>query len=163
MEYRKKIVAAIMEMYKDTSSRVMVNGQFSKLFYITKGVLQGDTLAPFLFIIVLDYVLKVTELGNFGVQTHPDKSLHERTWQMTLCSWTPSSERANEHLTCLQENAGYVGLVINLMKTKALFLNCEPTSLVVLEGEVAQVEDFCYLGSMVSSPLQDLRRRRGMA
>jgi len=40
----KKIVTAIMEMYKDTSSRVMVNGQFSKLFYITKGVLQGDTL-----------------------------------------------------------------------------------------------------------------------
>jgi len=31
------------------------------------GVLQGDTLAPFLFIIVLDYVLKVTELGNFGI------------------------------------------------------------------------------------------------
>jgi len=37
----EKIVTAIMEMYKDTSSRVMVNGQFSKLFYITKGVLQG--------------------------------------------------------------------------------------------------------------------------
>jgi len=33
----EKIVTAIMEMYKDTSSRVMVNGQFSKLFYITKG------------------------------------------------------------------------------------------------------------------------------
>ena len=74
---REKIVTAIMEMYKDMSSKVMVNGQFSKLFYITKGVLQGDTLAPFLFIIVLDYVLKVTELGNFGIQTHPDKSLHD--------------------------------------------------------------------------------------
>ena len=49
------------------------------------------------------------------------------------------------------------------MKTKALFLNCEPTSLVVMDGEVVQVEDFCYLGSMISSPLQDLRLRRGMA
>ena len=40
-------------------------------------VLQGDTLAPFLFTIVLDYVLRVTELGNLGIQTHPaDKSLH---------------------------------------------------------------------------------------
>jgi len=49
-----------------------------KLFYITKGwVLQGDTLAALFFIIVLDYVLKVTELGNFGIQTHPDKSLHD--------------------------------------------------------------------------------------
>jgi len=74
----QKIVAVIMEMYKDTSSRVMVNGQFSELLYITKGRgTSRDTLAPFLFIIVLDYVLKVTELGNFGIQTHPDKSLHD--------------------------------------------------------------------------------------
>jgi len=46
------------------------------------------------------------------------------------------------------ENAGYVGLIVNFKKTKALFLNCEPTSLIVLEEEVAPVEDFCYLGSM---------------
>jgi len=62
---------------KDTSSRVVVNGEFSRMFHIAKGVLQGDTLAPFLFIIVLDYLLKVTELGNFGIKTHPDKSLHD--------------------------------------------------------------------------------------
>jgi len=105
----------------------------------------------------------VTELGNFGVQTHPDKSLHDLDFADDIVLLDSDSERANEHLTCLQDNAGYVGLVINLMKTKALFRNCEPTSLVLLEGEVAQVEDFCYLGSMISSPLQDLRLRRGMA
>jgi len=33
----EKIVPAIVEMYKDTGSTVMVNGQFSELFYITKG------------------------------------------------------------------------------------------------------------------------------
>jgi len=58
---------------QDMISKVLVNGQFSRLFYITKGVLQGDTLAPFRFIIVFDSVLKVTELENFGIQTHPDK------------------------------------------------------------------------------------------
>ena len=46
------------------SSKVMVSGQFSQLFYITKpGVLQGYTLAAFLSIIVLDS-LKLTELGR---------------------------------------------------------------------------------------------------
>ena len=87
MEYRKKTVIAIMEMYKASSSKVMVNGQFSKLFYITKGVLQGDTLAPFLFIIVLDYVLKVTELGNFGIQTHTDKTLHDLDAEQGCQNW----------------------------------------------------------------------------
>jgi len=69
---------------------------------------------------------------------------------------------ANKHLISLQENAGYVGLIINF-KTKSLFLNCEPTPLVVLQEEVTPVEDLCYLGSMISSPLEDLRCRRGMA
>jgi len=123
----------------------------------------GGIFWRILYTLVLDYVLKVTELGNLGIQTHPDKSLHDLYFADDIVLLDSDSERANEHLTCLQENTGYVGLVINLMKTKALFLNCEPTSLVVLEGEVAQVEDVCYLESMISSPLQDLRRRRGMA
>ena len=159
----EKIVTAIMEMYKETSSKVMVNGEFSKLFYITKGVLQGDTLAPFLFIIVLDYVLKVTELGNFGIQTHAGKTLHDLDFADDIVLLDSDSERANEHITCLKENAGYVGLNINFKKTKVWFLGCEPAPLVVQEEEVAPVEDFCYLGSMISSPLDDLRRRRGMA
>ena len=148
-----------MEMYKDTSSKDTVNGPFSKLFHITKGVLQGDTLAPFLFTIVLVYFLKVTELGNFGIQTHPDKSLHDLDYADDIVLLDSDNECTNEHIPCLQENAGYVGLNINFKKIKVLLLNYEPTSLVVLEEEVAPVEDFCYLGSMISSPLEDLRRR----
>ena len=36
---------------------VSVNGNLSTELEITTDVLQGDTLAPFLFIIVLDYIL----------------------------------------------------------------------------------------------------------
>jgi len=111
-----------MEMYKESSSKVMVNGQFSKLVYITKGVLQGDTLAPFLFIIVLDYVPKVTELGNFGIQTHPEKTLHDLDFADDIVLLDSDNERANDHITCLKETAGagYVGLNINFNKTKFL-------------------------------------------
>jgi len=42
-------------------------------------------------------------------------------------------------------------------------IGCEAAPLVVLEQEVAPVQDFCYLGSITSSPLDDLRRRRCMA
>ena len=51
-----KITDAIMAMYTNSSSRVRLDNQFSKAFSINTGVLQGDTLAPFLFIIVLDYI-----------------------------------------------------------------------------------------------------------
>jgi len=72
------------------------------------------------------------------------------------------SERADDHITCLQENAGYVGLITNFKKTRALYFNCEPTTLVVLEEEVAPVEDLWYLRSMISS-LEDLECSRSMA
>jgi len=106
-------------MYKDTSSKVMVNGEFSILFYITKGVLQGDTLAPLLFIIVLDYVLKVIELGNT-----PDKSLHDLDFTDDIVLLNFGSECRNEHITCLQEYVGYVVIIGNFKKTiKLCFLS----------------------------------------
>ena len=51
-------VNAIMILYKNTRSMVRSPDGDTNFFEITTGVLQGDTLAPFLFIICLDYILK---------------------------------------------------------------------------------------------------------
>ena len=45
-------------MYSINKARVMTTDGDTEQFDITTGVLQGDTLAPFLFIIVLDYAMK---------------------------------------------------------------------------------------------------------
>ena len=75
----EKIVRAIMTIYKNSRSRVLLNDKQSKEFEITTGVLQGDTLAPFLFIICIDYVLKRAEqqLPKAGFTTQPRKSSRE--------------------------------------------------------------------------------------
>ena len=53
----KETVDAITMLYQDTRS--MVRSQMETDFFdITSGVLQGDTLAPYIFIIYLDYVLR---------------------------------------------------------------------------------------------------------
>ena len=54
----EKIINAIMITYKDTKSIVRSDDGDTEFITITGGVLQGDTLAPFLFIICIDYVLK---------------------------------------------------------------------------------------------------------
>ena len=46
-------------------------------FEITTGVLQGDTLSPFLFIICLDYVLK-TSLDNYRKLDIPRSNYRHR-------------------------------------------------------------------------------------
>ena len=51
------------DAYKNTRSMVRSPDGDTPYFEITTGVLQGDTLAPFLFIICLDYILK-TSLDN---------------------------------------------------------------------------------------------------
>ena len=48
----KTIVNVIQQvLHRNSSSAVMVDGSISDPFDVTKGVLQGDVLAPFLFII----------------------------------------------------------------------------------------------------------------
>ena len=64
----KETVAAITILYRNTKVKVRSPDGDSEYFDIVAGVLQGDTLAPYLFIICIDYVIrtsidKITENG----------------------------------------------------------------------------------------------------
>ena len=52
-----RIVKAVEVMYSNTKAKVLSPDGETTLFDIKAGVLQGDTLAPYLFIIALDYAL----------------------------------------------------------------------------------------------------------
>ena len=64
-----ELVKVIGKLYENTTARVVTPDGETDLFSIVAGVLQGDTLAPYLFTIVLDHVMrqavgnKVSELG----------------------------------------------------------------------------------------------------
>ena len=59
----KETVAAIMILYKNTKVKVSSPDGDMEYFDIVAGVLQGDTLTPYLFNICLDYVLR-TSIDN---------------------------------------------------------------------------------------------------
>ena len=56
----KETVAAIMILYRNTKVKVRSPDGDRDYFDIVAGVLQGKTLAPYLFIICLDYVLRTS-------------------------------------------------------------------------------------------------------
>ena len=56
----KETVAAIMLLYGNTKVKVRSPDGDSEYFDVVAGVLLGDTLAPYLFIICLDYVLRTS-------------------------------------------------------------------------------------------------------
>ena len=56
----KETVAAIMMLYGNTKRKVRSSDGDIDYFDIVAGVLQGDTLAPYPFIICLDYVFRTS-------------------------------------------------------------------------------------------------------
>ena len=58
--FPKETVSILMILYKDTRAMVYSFDGDIDFFDVVAGILQGDTLAPFLFILYLDYVLRTT-------------------------------------------------------------------------------------------------------
>ena len=67
---------AVRVPYTNTFSTILTPDGKTEPIDILAGILQGDTLAPFLFLLVLDYVLRKSLDLNYsnGLQLHPRKS-----------------------------------------------------------------------------------------
>ena len=160
-----KIVNAIRSLYDGSTSFVSTPEGDSDTFPVTTGVLQGDTLAPFLFIIVLDYALRIAmkdkELGikikpRYSSR-YPAKYLTDLDFADDIVLLSESIKNAQSLLLKLEEAAKTVGLRINYKKTKAMTLNLiDPETLKLSDGNLIEfVADFCYLGSYICSSQQE--------
>ena len=163
------VVNAISVLYKNSKSAVMVDGGLSDPFDVTTGVLQGDVLAPFLFVVLVDYLLKkATSQLDSGVVTHPRrsrrhpaKSLNDLDIADDIALLESSISRAQAQLTKTAEAAADLGLVISAPKTEYMTVNCNPQPALQVYGDpINHVSDFRYLGSMVASASSDLKRRK---
>ena len=73
----KETVAAIMILYRNTKVKVRSPDGETDYIDIVAGVLQGDTLAPYLFIICLDYMLRtsINKIKGNGFKLTKKRSL----------------------------------------------------------------------------------------
>ena len=60
------LISDIIQMYSDTSDCILTELGPTEWFKTTSGVLQGDALSPYLFIVLLDYALKKTLQDDVG-------------------------------------------------------------------------------------------------
>ena len=114
-------------MYTNTEATVITPDGETKFFEITAGVLQGDTLAPFIFIIVLDYIFRLS-LGNLkdrGLQIQPRRSGRHPAQQLTdldfaddLALIAELVEDAEALIESLERAAAPIGLYCNESKTE---------------------------------------------
>ena len=166
------VVNAISVLYNDSKSAVMVDGNISDPFEVSTGVLQGDVLAPFIFIVLVDYLLKeATAKLNSGIVTHPRRSrrypatvLNDLDFADDIALLETIIPQAQVQLNGTAAAAGKLGLIINVPKTEFMTKNCNPHPTLHVYGEpINHVTDFKYLGSKMASAASDLKRRKALA
>ena len=65
----KKIISLIRCTFQDMSCKIASAGQLSESFEVKTGIRQGCLLSPFLFLLVIDWIIKTTTAGrNNGIQ-----------------------------------------------------------------------------------------------
>jgi hypothetical protein len=141
---------------------------------LSAGVLQGDTLAPYLFVVVLDYVL-YNALSDQSLGFQLTKRLRTRSRTATPATYITDLDFADDimltadcvvnaqiMLTAIEVWALKVGHKINLKKTEFLLVG-NWNEAVTLSGAIAQVNDFKYLGSWLMNCQKDFEVRKTLA
>ena len=169
------IVRLIERMYENTIARVMTDDGLTEAFLILAGVMQGDTLAPYLFIIVIDYIMTTTLHGKdmgFTLQPrrsrrHPAVKICDVDFADDLALVTNTAAEAQSLLLSLEHAANEVGLHLNEGKTKYIGLNLQEDDVQHINAtsgeEVERVEDFVYLGSRIMKSEKDFEVRKAKA
>jgi hypothetical protein len=166
------LVSAIMDPYNDSRAFVQTSHGPSEEFSTSSGVLQGDTLAPLLFLVAIDYVLRRCLNDNDSFILAPRRSSRHPAVLFPalayaddvalLCCDPSAAQRA---LTRLCEESDRVGLRVNARKTEVLHIGFSAAPALVLPtGEaISKCDDFRYLGSKLVSPDSIVADRRAQA
>jgi len=167
----QELVTAIALIYDDMRAKVLTPDGETEWFNMYTGVMQGDTLSPYLFIIVLDYVLRQTTKGKeeeLGITLTPRKTRRVGPKTVTYLDFADNLAIISNHvnqaqtfLYQLEDAARTVGLTINSSKTKVMTFN-QPreVNLLTREGKKLDiVSEFKYLGSRMSSTEKDITAR----
>ena len=164
----KETVAAITILYRNTKVKVRSLDGDTEYFDIVAGVLLEDTLAPYLFIICLDYVLRTsidkTRENGFVLTKKRSRRYHAKTItdadytdDIALLANTPN--QAETLLPSLERAAAGIGFHVNAHKTEYMCYNQTGDISTLDVTSLRLVDKFTYLGSSVTSTEKDIDTR----
>ena len=165
---KKKNVAAITILYRNTKVKVRSPGGDTEYFDIVARILQGDTLALFLFIISLDYVLRTSidkirenglELTKKRSRRYPAKTFTDADYADDIALLANTPDQAETLLHSLERAAAVIGIRVNAIKTEYMCYN-QTGNISTRDGTSLKLLDkFTYLESSVSSTEKDIDTR----
>ena len=177
---------AVFRIMRGHVVRVRVDGDLSDPINVEVGVLQGDTLAPFLFNLVLDSVLRKLpeECGVLLSVPCPRFTQRQRALGLSfketrlaflafaddVCLFAHSEADLQRLLSTFESFAFKVGLKINMgkNKTERFFIGPEttpsnPVQIRTTAGVVPLTDNYRYLGVWALDFNDEMNRKKGKA
>ena len=164
----KETVAAITILYRNTKVKVRSPDGDTEYFDIVAGVLQEDTLAPYLFIICLDYVLRtsIDKIRENGFQLtkkrsrrYPAKTITDADYANDIALLENTPNQSEALLNSLERADADTGLHVNAHKTEYMCYNQTGDISTLDSTSLKLVDKSTYLGSCVSSTEKDIGTR----
>ena len=128
-----------------------------------------DIMAPYLFIICLDYILKhsIDDNINLGFtlsqrrsSRHPAIHITDIDYADDIAVTADTIKDAEKMLHQIEEAAEDIGLKINSDKTEYMSLNSKSDNMISRNGNsIKNVDNFKYLGSYIANTENDINTR----
>ena len=161
-----------MMLYRNTKVKVRSSGGDTDYFDTAAGVLQGDTLAPYLFIICLDYVLRTPidkmkengfKLTKERSRSYPAKTITDadNADDIALLANVPAQAETLVHT--LERPAAGIGLHVNAQKMEYMCFNQRGDISTLNGSSLKLVDKFINLGNSVSSTETDINTQLAKA
>jgi hypothetical protein len=169
-----KLVDLLMDLHTGTQAALRLGTLTGEPFPITAGVKQGCVIAPLLFNVYIDFVVRQAlarmpacgVLVRFGFNGSPSRfgpdsgcpTIDELPLLMyadDMGLTCPSAVELVQFLRCMDDVRAEAGLCINASKTEIMSVDRRgrdplPAPIALRGGAVKQVDKFKYLGSMVT-------------
>jgi hypothetical protein len=177
-----KLIALLEDLHSDTFAAVRLAGKVGSRFRVSAGVRQGCVIAPTLFNVFIDVVVRkaltrMPENCGIKIQSQSNSQQDRNSFEhvimlmyaddLVLMSHDPAELAAM--LRIIDEVAREYGMMINASKTEIQIHQCSDQSVFpvnISTGVVNIVGDFKYLGSWMAgngSMNKEISVRRGRA
>ena len=147
-----KLIRMVKAIYEKSECAVISNGEESEWFEVKTGVKQGCVMSGFLFLLVIDWVMKRTTKTSAGIRWNFTSKLEDLDFADDLALISSKQTDLQRKSSLLETTATQTGLKVNAKKTKVMRLNTKNTQKIKMQGEdLEEVESFTYLGGIITT------------
>ena len=155
-------------MYTNCSCVAVDGDGRTDWFEVNSGVQQGCNMSGFLFLLVIDWVMRRSVEGaRTGIRWKMTTMLEDLDFANDLALISSTFTHIQIKIDPLNRNGKGIGLKISTKKTKVMRINVNKNNAVVIDGqEVEDIDSFDYLGARLTKHVgaeDDIKNRPGKA